>query len=173
MKIKGNGSTFSRWNGTTWDQIAQVYSISGIGIEFAEIENDTFLDETDKVTSRPFAIKCKDTGSATLDNPVLDLGFDPDANTDNESNQDLLLDDIKTQTQTYYMITLPNSLGSGFVFYGRPRLFRIPDLTPDQFARVSVDFLITNPLDELGFVYVDDVPNYTVPALPVGPFTPA
>lgn len=170
-KIKGNGATFQRWNGTTWDKICQVYSISGIGLEFAEIENDSFLDDCSG--TRPFAIKSKDTGAATLENPVLDLGFDPEAGTDNETNQDLLVSDVKTQTQTYYMITFPNDLESGIVFYGRPRMFKVPDLTADQFVRSSWDFLITEHLGALGFEYVDDVGTFSVPVNPVGPLTPA
>lgn len=166
-KTQGNGATFQRWNGTTWDKICQVYSMSGIGLTKEVISDSSFTDDCSGTYD--FTIKGKAIGSGETKNPKLDLGFDPEVAATNGTNQDLLVADLSDNVQTYYMITLPNAPESGFIFYGGPVDFEVPDIQSDSYVHSTWEFAITERLAKLGFVFIDDVTTYTVPAEPVGP----
>jgi len=169
-KTKGNCAQFLRYNGTAFEQISQVYSISGIEIEKEEIEDDSFLECTSALipaTTRAFTIKSKEAGSASLSNPTLELAFDPEQAATNEALQNLLMDDIKSGNQTYYMITLANGEASGFIFYGTPKKWALSDISPDETIKSSWEFIITQAVGDLGWIYEDDISNVVLPASPV------
>lgn len=160
---KGNCASFWRWNGTGWDKISQVYNIGGLGIEFNEIENDSFIDCD--ATTGASSIREKDTGAGTMKNPTLELGFDPEKASTNETNQALLASDAGTQDETFYRISLPNEEASGFIFVGKVKMLDIPSIEADSFIRISYEFLQTRSLSPIGFLWEDDVNTIDVTTL--------
>ena len=160
---KGNCASFWRWNGTGWDRISQVYNIGGLGIEFNEIENDSFID-CDPLTGST-SIRSKDTGAGTMKNPTLELGFDPERAATNEANQALLADDAGTQDEVFYRISLPNDELSGFIFVGKVKMLDIPSIEADSFIHISYEFLQTRSLSSIGFLWADDIGTVDVSTL--------
>lgn len=101
--ISGVGTAFHRWNGSTWDAIAEITSIKGPGLKRDQIEV-TNLDSTGGY--KEFIAGFKESGTITLTMNFI------------RSNFDLLLTDFESDTPGNYEIILGDSVSTSFEFEG-------------------------------------------------------
>ena len=103
MAIAGVGTVFRRYNGTTWDVIAEVNSITGPGMtrDFIDV---TSLDSTGGY--REFIAGFRDGGTV-----VLAMNF-------TRANYDLMKADFESDTSVLYEIVLPDTDSTSVVFMG-------------------------------------------------------
>jgi len=103
MAIAGVGTVFRRYNGTTWDVIAEVNSITGPGMtrDFIDV---TSLDSTGGY--REFIAGFRDGGTV-----VLAMNF-------TRANYDLMKADFESDTSVLYEIVLPDTDSTSVEFMG-------------------------------------------------------
>ncbi|MFA5935005.1 MAG: phage tail tube protein [Candidatus Paceibacterota bacterium] len=101
--ISGIGTTFHRWNGSTWDAIAEITSIKGPGPKRDQIEV-TNLDSVGGY--KEFIAGFKESGSISLTMNFI------------RSNYDLLLTDFESDELQNYEIVLGDAVATSFEFEG-------------------------------------------------------
>lgn len=103
MAIAGVGTVFRRYNGATWDVIAEVNSITGPGMtrDFIDV---TSLDSTGGY--REFIAGFRDGGTV-----VLAMNF-------TRANYDLMKADFESDTSVLYEIVLPDTDSTSVEFMG-------------------------------------------------------
>lgn len=101
--ISGVGTVFQRFNGTTWDKIAEVNSISGPSMtrDFIDV---TSLDSTGGF--REFITGFRDGGTVSLT-----MNF-------TRTSYDLMYTDFEDNDPHYYEIVLQDDVNTSFEFCG-------------------------------------------------------
>lgn len=120
----GVGAMFRRWDGSVWDQIAEIFHITGPS-KTRDIIDVTSLDSTDKY--REFIAGFRDAGTV-----VLNMNF-----TRNE--YDIMNTDYEDDTLQNYELVLPDAENTTLEFEGL--VTELPlDVPPDD--KISCDVTI-------------------------------
>lgn len=101
--FSGVGTAFHRWNGSTWDAIAEITSIKGPGPKRDQIEV-TNLDSVGGY--KEFIAGFRESGTVTLSMNFI------------RNNYDLLLSDFESDVLQNYEIILGDSVHTSFEFEG-------------------------------------------------------
>lgn len=128
--ISGVGTEFHRWNGSTWDAIAEITSIKGPGPKREQIEV-TSLDSTGGY--KEFIAGFRDNGSISLT-----MNF-------RRSNYDLLLADFDSDVPQNYEIILKDAVNTSFEFEGLVTELPLTIGAKDAIT-MDVTILITGPV---------------------------
>lgn len=102
--IESQGTVFAIYNGTTYDNVAQVTGVSGLGGGSATVIEASNLDST----AREFIMGLPDEGEITLE-----LNFDPD-----DTEHDKLEDVRASRTLTQFKITMTDTTPTTYTFSG-------------------------------------------------------
>lgn len=149
--MKGKGTVLSRYNGTTWDIVTEIYSINGGGRLREDIEDDDLLDAATEVYRK------KAPGSKFIQPYSIEIRWDPRIAAQG-ANQDLLLSDYDSNALSYFRIKYTDAENSGEVFKGYVKELSDVELVPNGTVRRTVVLMPDGSL----FVYQEDIDSYVI-----------
>ncbi len=122
--VSGMATVFERYNGASWDKIAEVYNISGPGMTRETIEVTNY-DSPDGYREKIAGLR--DAGQLTFS-----MNFRKD-------NYAVIKDDFESEDRVQYRVTLPDADATQMTFYGL--VTELPLSVPED-DRITCDVTI-------------------------------
>lgn len=169
--MKGNCTKLSRYNGTDTDLIKGRVSITDPERSREVIEKDITLDCDASGGSKtqeksPGTQTIGDLQVEVIYNPVVPDAVGPPVIT-NDHNHHLFDDDFENETATWWLIEYPNAQGTGILVHAFVQNLSSVEITPDEDVKRTFTLVPTGA--EGGFLKVNDVASYAIPASPAAP----